>query len=39
MEPDLIDTREELTELEYLRQFRWEADFGPADSDVKRLMD
>ena len=27
--------RERATELEYLKWFRIEADFGPADSDVK----
>jgi hypothetical protein len=27
--------RERATELEYLKWFRLEADFGPADSDVK----
>jgi hypothetical protein len=26
-------------ELEYLRYFRSHADFGPADSDVKRMID
>jgi hypothetical protein len=28
-------SRERATELEYLTYFRLEADFGPADSDVK----
>lgn len=27
------------TELEYLKWFRQNADFGPADGDVKDLMD
>lgn len=31
--------RERATELEYLRWFRCEADFGPADGDVKDDMD
>lgn len=30
--------RERATELEYLEWFRIEADFGPADSEVKDLM-
>lgn len=29
---------EEATEFEYLKWFRCNADFGPADSDVKLLM-
>lgn len=29
---------ERATELEYLKWFRIEADFGPADSDVKDTM-
>lgn len=31
--------RERATELEYLKWFRCEADFGPADGDVKDAMD
>ncbi len=31
--------RERATELEYLKWFRLEADFGPADSDVKDWLD
>jgi hypothetical protein len=31
--------RERATELEYLKWFRVNADFGPADSDVKDAMD
>jgi len=31
--------RERATELEYLKWFRLEADFGPADGDVKEYMD
>lgn len=31
--------QEEATELEYLKWFRCEADFGPADEDVKYRMD
>jgi hypothetical protein len=31
--------RERATELEYLTWFRCNADFGPADSDVKDAMD
>lgn len=31
--------RERATELEYLRWFRIEADFGPADGDVKLYLD
>lgn len=31
-------SRERATELEYLEWFRQEADFGPADSDVKDIM-
>lgn len=31
--------RERATELEYLTWFRINADFGPADSDVKNMMD
>lgn len=31
--------RERATELEYLKWFRINADFGPADSDVKDLYD
>ena len=30
--------KERATELEYLKWFRQEADFGPADGDVKDLM-
>lgn len=30
--------RERATELEYLQWFRINADFGPADGDVKQLM-
>jgi len=30
--------RKRATELEYLRWFRCEADFGPADEDVKDIM-
>lgn len=30
--------RERATELEYLKWFRMNADFGPADSDVKENM-
>ncbi len=30
--------KEEATELEYLRWFRINADFGPADGDVKYIM-
>jgi len=32
-------TRERATELEYLKWFRLNADFGPADSDVKDSLD
>jgi len=31
--------RERATELEYLKWFRENADFGPADSDVQEIMD
>jgi len=31
-------TRERATEVEYLSWFRCEADFGPADSDVKEML-
>jgi len=31
--------RERATELEYLKWFRLDADFGPADSNVKDHMD
>jgi hypothetical protein len=31
--------RERATELEYLTWFRCNADFGPADGDVKEHMD
>ena len=31
-------SRERATELEYLKWFRCEADFGPADSDVKDYL-
>ena len=31
--------RERASELEYLTWFRINADFGPADSDVKEIMD
>lgn len=31
--------RERASELEYLKWFRCNADFGPADSDVKFNMD
>lgn len=31
--------RKRATELEYLKWFRCEADFGPADGDVKQFMD
>lgn len=31
-------SRDRATELEYLKWFRIESDFGPADSDVKDLM-
>ena len=31
-------SRERATELEYLSWFRCEADFGPADSDVKHSL-
>ena len=31
--------RKRATELEYLKWFRINADFGPADSDVKDVMD
>ncbi len=31
--------RARATELEYLKWFRVNADFGPADSDVKLCMD
>jgi hypothetical protein len=31
--------RERATELEYLKWFRLNADFGPADSDVKEILD
>lgn len=31
--------RERATELEYLKWFRHNADFGPADSDVVGAMD
>lgn len=31
--------RDRATELEYLKWFRIEADFGPNDSDVKDYMD
>ena len=30
---------EEATELEYLRWFHANADFGPADGDVRDIMD
>jgi hypothetical protein len=30
--------KERATELEYLKWFRLEADFGPADEDVKQSM-
>ena len=30
---------EQATELEYLRWFYQEADFGPADSDVRDFID
>ncbi len=30
--------RERASELEYLKWFRINADFGPADSDVKDIM-
>jgi len=29
---------ERLTELEYLREFYQRADFGPADSDVREII-
>jgi len=32
------EERERATELEYLKWFRIEADFGPADSGVKEIM-
>ena len=32
-------SRERATELEYLKWFRCEADFGPAHSDVMELYD
>lgn len=32
-------TRKRATELEYLTWFRRNADFGPADGDVKEAMD
>ena len=32
-------SRERATELEYFEWFRCEANFGPADSDVKDWMD
>ncbi len=31
--------KEEATELEYLKWFRINADFGPADGDVKLIME
>lgn len=31
--------RERATELEYLKWFRIHADFGPADGDVKEMLD
>ncbi len=31
--------RKRATELEYLKWFRCNADFGPADGDVKESMD
>lgn len=31
--------KEYATEIEYLKWFRIEADFGPADGDVKDCMD
>lgn len=31
--------KQRATELEYLKWFRTNADFGPADGDVKELMD
>lgn len=31
--------RERATELEYLKWFKQNADFGPADSDVHEIMD
>ena len=30
---------EQATELEYLKWFYQEADFGPADSDVRDILD
>ncbi len=30
--------RERASELEYLRWFRQECDFGPADADVKEIL-
>ena len=33
-----MSERERATELEYLRWFRCETDFGPADSSVKEDM-
>ena len=31
--------KERATEIEYLRWFRINADFGPADGDVKDILD
>jgi len=33
------EEKQEATELEYLTWFRKNADFGPADEDVKNWMD
>ena len=36
---DINNTMEKATELEYLQWFYANADFGPADSDVRYYMD
>jgi len=33
-----MKNKQRATELEYLKWFRLNADFGPADSDVKDIM-
>lgn len=39
MTKEAKESRPRATELEYLKWFRQNADFGPADSDVKEIMD